>query len=338
MGLPIILAAPVHNWEIFFFNYGLIGSINFLLFYLTAFYLIPTFLIHKKRIALLVTLCIIAASLFTLLKYKIETWHFKIEFERAKALIALAQKGKAFPSMPLSPPVAASYFRTYVWFSCIIIIIAFAYQLLLLWYKQEKVHKELENQKLKAELSFLKLQINPHFLFNALNNIYSMAILEKSSKTSDGIMKLSDLIRYMLYEKEDESYRVSLDKEIKHINSFIDLQKLRLDGDVYIQFSIEGETTGKRIPFLLLFPLVENSCKHGLLQDPAKPLTIQLKVSNSQLNLSIHNFKNHFLKDETGGIGLANVRKRLSLLYPNIDTLFIQETEEDFLVQLELPL
>jgi two-component system, LytTR family, sensor kinase len=339
MGLPIVLGMPVRNWEYFFFTYGLIGSLNFLLFYATAFYLIPAFLIRKKRIVLLVIICCMAASLFTAIKYKLEVLRSDNAMAKVQAINTSKLPGKkVMPAVPMRPTVFSYYFRTYVWFSFIVIIIAFAYQLLLLWYRQEKVRKDLENQKLQAELSFLKLQINPHFLFNSLNNIYSMAILEKSSKTSDGIMKLSELIRYMLYEKEDERHRVSLDREIKHINSFIDLQKLRHDGDVYICFSIEGNTAGKKVPSLLLFPLIENSCKHGLLLNPDKPVRIQLKVSERHLDFSIHNFKNHFLKDETGGIGLANVRKRLELLYPAAHTLSIQESEKEFLVQLQLPL
>lgn len=334
-GLPIILSAPVRSWENFFFIYGLIGTVNFLLFCLTAFYLIPAFLIKKRKIALLVIICILAAVLFTALKYKIEVWHFNAKLEEAKSVLLSGRRSVPFP---LGPTIFQSYFLTYVWFSFIIIIIAFAYQLFLLWYRQEKLRKELENQKLQAELSFLKMQVNPHFLFNALNNIYSMSVLERSRKTSDGIIKLSELIRYMLYEKEDEQNRVSLDKEIKHINSFIDLQKLRHDGDIYIRFSIEGDTGNTKIPSLLLFPLIENSCKHGLLLDPEKPVGIQLKVSDHRLNFSIHNFKNRFLKDETGGIGLTNVRKRLALLYPNTHTLTIHETEQDFSVELQLPL
>lgn len=335
MGLPIVLSAPTRNWGYFFFNYGLIGSINFLIFYITAFYFIPAFFVRKRRVALLTTICFATAMLFTYLKYETELTYFANQLSQIKPLI---KKGKPFPSIPLRPPTLGSYFRSYLWFSFIMIIIALAYQLLLMWYKQEKIRKDLETQQLKTELSFLKLQINPHFLFNALNNIYSMAILEKSNKTGDGIMKLSELIRYMLYEKEDEYHRVSLEKEIKHINSFIDLQKLRHEGDVHIAFSIEGDITGKRIPSLLLFPLIENSCKHGLLQDPQKPICIHLAIRDKELHFTIHNFKNYFLKDNTGGIGLANVRKRLALLFPKTHTLNINETGTDFRVQLTLPL
>ncbi len=125
-------------------------------------------------------------------------------------------------------------FRTYlqinIYNTLSIIFIAFAYRLMIAWFLQEKIRKELENQKLQAELSFLKMQVNPHFLFNALNNIYSLAVMEKSKKTGDSIMKLSELMRYVLYEKEDAENKVSLDKEIRHINSYIDLEKLRHPG------------------------------------------------------------------------------------------------------------
>jgi LytS/YehU family sensor histidine kinase len=233
-------------------------------------------------------------------------------------------------------------FRTYLQSNVLtnvsVVVVAFAYRLLLLWFQQEKMRKELENQKLKAELSFLKMQVNPHFLFNALNNIYSLAVMEKSKKTGDSIMKLSELMRYVLYEKEDAENKVSLDKEIRHINSYIDLEKLRHPGDIYINFSIEGETNDKRIAPLLLFPLIENACKHGILTDSQKPVNIQLNVNDHHLKFLIENFNNGYLKDEVGGIGIQNVQKRLELIYGKNYTLDVKKTEEKFLVNLQLPL
>jgi LytS/YehU family sensor histidine kinase len=182
------------------------------------------------------------------------------------------------------------------------------------------------------------MQVNPHFLFNALNNIYSLAVSEKGKKTGDSIMKLSELMRYVLYEKEDDQNRVSLDKEIKHINSYIDLVKLRYEGDVYINFSIEGYPNGKRIAPLLLFPLIENASKHGILTDPGKPVDIELKVTDQFLDFSIHNFKNFDMKDQAGGIGIQNVQKRLDLLYGNKYKLDVKETDDKFFVDLQLPL
>jgi len=203
---------------------------------------------------------------------------------------------------------------------------------------QEKIRKDLENQKLQAELSYLKMQVNPHFLFNALNNIYSLAISEKGKKTGDSIMKLSELLRYVLYEKEDEQNKVSLEKEIKHINSYIDLVKLRYENGVYINFSIEGYTSNKRIAPLLLFPLIENASKHGVMNDPDKPTQIDLNVADSSIRFTIKNYKNNYLKDETGGIGIQNVQKRLDLLYPNQYTLKVDESGDQFIVDLQLPL
>ena len=148
-----------------------------------------------------------------------------------------------------------TYFQTNILTNVSIVIVAFAYRLLLIWFQQEKIRTKLENQKLQAELSFLKMQVNPHFLFNALNNIYSLAVIEDSKRTGVSILKLSELMRYMLYEKEDSESKVSLDREIRHINSYIDLVKLRHLDDIHINFSIEGDINGKRIAPLLLFPL-----------------------------------------------------------------------------------
>jgi len=230
------------------------------------------------------------------------------------------------------------YFQQYIYYTLSIIFIAFAYRLLLAWYIQEKIRKELENQKLQAELSYLKMQVNPHFLFNALNNIYSLSVIENSKKTGSSILKLSELLRYVLYEKEDANNKVSLDKEIKHINSFIDLAKLRHEGDTFINFSIEGTPNGKRVAPLLLFPLIENSFKHGVLTDPEKPVDIELKISDHSMDFHLQNFKNKYLKDLEGGIGIQNVSKRLDLLYGKNYIFKVNETDEKFFVDLQLPL
>jgi len=163
-------------------------------------------------------------------------------------------------------------------------------------------------------------------------------VSEKGKKTGDSIMKLSELLRYVLYEKEDEQNKVSLDKEIKHINSYIDLIKLRYDGDVFINFSIEGYPNGKRIAPLLLFPLIENASKHGILTDPQKPVDVELKVTDQSVHFSIHNYKNFDMKDQTGGIGIQNVHKRLDLLYGGKYNFDVKETDDQFVVDLQLPL
>ena len=324
-------------WESFLFHHFAIVTINFLLFYVVAFYIMPRMATLQKKWLWLVASSLLLAIIVTYMKFRLE-----MSFNQY-----LMNKGPMFKNYSRKTPIESlsifsyrfnSYFRNNGLTTVSVVVVAFAYRLLLLWFQQEKLRKELENQKLQAELSFLKLQVNPHFLFNALNNIYSLSVMEKSTKTGQSIMKLSELMRYVLYEKEDAQNRVSLEKEIRHINSYIDLEKLRHPGDVYINFSIEGEINGKRIVPLLLFPLIENACKHGILTDAQKPVDINLKVTDHQLNFSIENSINSYQKDDVGGIGLPNVHKRLDLLYGKKYTLDVSKAADRFIVNLQLPL
>lgn len=337
--LPTLLNAQKINWELILFTYGLMGSVNFILFYVVAFYVLPRVGIKHKRWIWLAVICLILVVCFVYLKFRIETYRIehqlRLLFENGKWV---TKKPHTQDSLGLFSSRFRNYLQVNIYSTLSILFISFAYRLMLAWYMQERIRKELENQKLRAELSFLKMQVNPHFLFNALNNIYSLAVMEKSTKTGNSIMKLSELMRYVLYEKEDAENKVSLLKEIRHINSYIDLEKLRHPGDVYINFSIEGDVNGKRIAPLLLFPLIENACKHGLLTDPQKPVNIQLNVNDHHLNFSIENFNNGYLKDEVGGIGIPNVQKRLDLLYGKKYTLDVKKTGDKFLVNLQLPL
>lgn len=335
--LPTLVNSKIVYWEFFGYTHLVVPTLSFLLFYMVAFYVMPKMATLQQKWLWVVAASLVLAIIFTYLKFRLQ------EYYNAYAL----NKYPMFNKFPRKAPTESlgffSYrFRTYFQINILVnvstVVVAFAYRLLLLWFQQEKIRKELENQKLQAELSFLKMQVNPHFLFNALNNIYSLAVMEKSKKTGDSIMKLSDLMRYVLYEKEDDQNKVSLNKEIRHINSYIDLEKLRHPGDIYINFSIEGETDDKRIAPLLLFPLIENACKHGILTESDKPVNIQIKITDHKLDFSIENYTNSYLKDKVGGIGIPNVQKRLDLLYGNSYTLDIKNSNEKFLVNLHLPL
>ena len=183
------------------------------------------------------------------------------------------------------------------------------------WFRSAEVRKDLENQRLKAELSMLKLQISPHFLFNTLNNIYSLAFQQRP-QAPEAILKLSDIMRYMLYEANAE--KVSLQKEITYIQNFIDLHRLRLR-HTEIHFNLSGGYIGKQITPMLLLPLVENAVKYGVSAKEASVIDIYLKVENNQLVFRTSNkvFKqNGVQRPEEGGIGLRNTRKRLDFLYP----------------------
>ena len=335
--LPTFVNITIIQWESFAFAHFLIPTLSFLLFYVVAFFIIPKMATLEKRWFWIVAVSMILAIILTYLKFRLQTYMNEYLLDKS----AMFNK---FPRRILTDSLGPfsyrfrSYFQLNILTNVSVVVVAFAYRLLLLWFQQEKLRKELENQKLKAELSFLKMQVNPHFLFNALNNIYSLSVMEKSKKTGESIMKLSDLMRYVLYEKEDEENKVSLEKEIRHINSYIDLEKLRHLGDVNINFSIEGSINGKRVAPLLLFPLIENACKHGILTDAEKPVDIHLKTNDHQLDFTIENYINTYEKDKLGGIGIQNVQKRLELLYGKKYSLDVNQNGEKFIVHLHLPL
>jgi two-component system, LytTR family, sensor kinase len=334
--LPTLVNIKRIVWETFIFHHFVLVTLNFLLFYVVAFYVMPLIGNFKKKWFWILIASLLLAVIFTYLRFRIEAYHtqqlmsglFDKFSRRPAAQDALSFFGYRF----------RSYFQINILTNVSIVVIAFAYRLLLIWFKQEKIRSELENQKLQAELSFLKMQVNPHFLFNALNNIYSLAVIEDSKRTGNSILKLSELIRYMIYEKEDGESKVTLDKEIHHINSYIDLEKLRHEGDTYINFSIEGDIYGKRIAPLLLFPLIENAFKHGILTEKDKPVDIDIKITGRQMRFSITNFTNADEKDSVGGIGLQNVKKRLDLIYAGKYQLDINKSDGMFNVNLQLSL
>lgn len=199
--------------------------------------------------------------------------------------------------------------------------------------RNERRNKELETQKLITELAYLKSQVNPHFLFNTLNNIYSLAY-KQHPETPDAIMKLSLLMRYMLYESNDAL--VSLEKEVDHINNFIDLQKLRLREHTIIKLDVQGDLKGKQIAPMLLMTLVENAFKHGLVSKNEIGILMNLEVKEDLLLFSTINNTSSHKKREYGGIGLENLRRRLNLLYANQHQLAFEEKEGAFYATLKL--
>ncbi len=214
-------------------------------------------------------------------------------------------------------------------------ILAYGWGLTVNWFKGEQLRKELENKRMDAELSFLRMQMNPHFLFNSLNSIYSLS-LKKSDDTPEAVLKLSEMMRYMLYEGEDEEHKVSLAKEIDYLKNYIGLQKIRFKDRLYIDFLVEGDTVGKKTVPLLLVPFVENAFKHGVLVDAQHPLQIHLLVDGERLIFNVKNKKNLDNKDFTGGVGLDNVKRRLALLYPGKHQLTISEGNEFYQADLVL--
>jgi two-component system, LytTR family, sensor kinase len=204
------------------------------------------------------------------------------------------------------------------------------------WFSNEKQRKEMETQKLAAELSFLKSQINPHFFFNTLNSIYSLAI-SKSDKTPEAIIKLSELMRFIIYESEKDM--VPLRRELEYINNYVELQKLRLMSNISVRYHVEGDINHKRIEPLLLLPFIENAFKHGIDATKNCVIGIKVKISVTDLMLIVENpvVKPSMKEDrENPGIGLANSKKRLELIYGEKHTLNISQTGNIFKIELNI--
>lgn len=195
--------------------------------------------------------------------------------------------------------------------------------------------RKTEREKLNAELSYLKAQINPHFLFNTLNSIYSLSIL-KSEKTPEAIVKLSNMMRYVLSDAHQN--RVPLEKEINYIENYIELQKLRLGNTVGLHYEVTGKMESKQIAPLILISFVENAFKHGVNAEEDSLIAIKLHVETDSLRLEVKNniVKSNLEYAEKSGLGIENTKTRLSLLYPNKHELIIQDKGKTFEVALKI--
>ena len=205
------------------------------------------------------------------------------------------------------------------------------------WYEQQRVLQKITVEKLQAEVNFLRSQVNPHFLFNVLNNLYALT-LKKSDLAPNVVLKLSEMMEYMLYDSDDS--KVLLQKEISYLNTYLDLEKLRFGDHSDISMRVSGNVNGQVIAPLLLLPLVENAMKHGVSKQNGNTwLHGDLEVGPTSLKLRIENSKPPVTRHEgKGGIGLDNLRKRLELLYPARHILKVEDRGSSFLVDLEIEL
>lgn len=200
---------------------------------------------------------------------------------------------------------------------------------------KEQENKSLREEKIQAELAFLKTQINPHFLYNTLNYIYSLAY-PVSEKLGDAVIKLSQLMRYML--TESASGDVGLQREVDYIENYISIYQLRFEDSFFVDFKTEGDIAGKRVSALLLVPFVENAFKHGVVNDPDRPIRIRLKVTGNRLTFTVSNQISRGQKDHSTGVGLPNIRRRLELIYPERSELLIGDNGQTYKTTLNITL
>ncbi|MFC2135360.1 sensor histidine kinase [Bacteroidota bacterium] len=295
--------------------------------YFTLYYIIPKFLFNKNYKAVIVSAIymVLGAAFIEILifLYFIVTPADFFVFGEIKLL---------------NPSILDIYLRLIGIF--IVVFFAASIKLLKHWYNSQRMNQLLTQQKLEAELNFLKSQVHPHFLFNTLNNLYALT-LKKSDKSPEVVLKLSEMLDYMLYECNTD--KIALKKEMKLIKNYISLEQLRYGERLEVNLNISGSISGKAIAPMILFPFVENSFKHGVSRNTGEAwIDIKLETDKNNLKFNISNGKPKIKPEknsETGeGIGLNNVKQRLHLLYPENSRLDIVDEEKKFSVMLQLDL
>lgn len=280
-----------HRSETFQFVSTLLNLSFIPLFYLNALVFVPRFFNRKKWpvYALMVALCIIAIVVLNMLVRSHMGFNHGL------------------------PP----FMRIFAFLTVCVLITSTAYSLIQQNLKSEKIRKEKESENLKTELSFLRSQVSPHFLFNTLNNLVSLA-RKKSDLLEPSLLKLSGLLQYMLYESDDE--KISIHKEIEYLENYVDLQRLRFGSDVKIEFhkNLSPLAAVEVVPMILI-PFVENAFKHGVVYISDPEIIVHLTLENNLLTFNVLNKYNpdREEKDKSSGIGLTNVKRRLNLLYPD---------------------
>ncbi|MBC7913714.1 MAG: histidine kinase [Pyrinomonadaceae bacterium] len=314
------------NWQ---YKLILNNTIIAVLFYLNVYVLYPH--IYKKRgLGLYLLSVIIIIGLFIIFSKYIDSQLFT---ERKHW-----EKGRHGGGRGWDKRWMGWYFTNILTYLSIIGI-SFSYRLIRDINRQEKIRKEKENETLKTELTFLRSQVSPHFMFNVLNTLVSLA-RKKSDLMEPSLIQLSNLMRYMLYESNDD--RIKLEQEVDYLRNYIDLQMLRFGDDVRIDFQISKDLPEYEIEPMLLISFVENAFKHGvgMVEDPVIKINLSVDKAIHWLEFKVENgiSPKDGSKDKSSGIGLINMRRRLELLYKGRYTLQTTENENIFVSKLTLQL
>ncbi|MDX1365346.1 MAG: histidine kinase [Arenibacter latericius] len=316
----------LHNDFIYSLKTNLLGfPIHMALAYFNVYYLMPKLVFTKKYI--LYTL-VLLASLFIMLLVKYNLTYYLVSTN------VWPEGPENIEGLTLNYAITSMLGELYV------IAFVTAIKVTVDWLNESNKLHELEKRQLTTELKFLKSQVSPHFFFNTLNNIYALS-LEKSDKAPQIILKLSDLMRYLLYGTKKKHQELS--KELECIQNYVDLERIRFDESLSIDLNISGNLRNKTIAPMLLIPLVENCFKHGANKNIGKMLIfIDISIEGPYLNFKATNTipqdnQHTPVVINEGGIGLANVKKRLELGYDQKDYhLSIYEKDQTFNVILKL--
>jgi two-component system, LytTR family, sensor kinase len=291
--------------------------LNMVVFY-TVYYVIPKFLRFRRKwyiVPLIILLAIVMSSVR--LPIEIAYWKYLVK-------------------MPASQ---LQFQYEWIWatlkYTVIISIYAMLIRFSIDWVEAQKYKNELIKERQASEIALLRSQVNPHFLFNTLNNIYSL-VYSKSDEAPEAVMKLSSIMRYMLYDSNTDL--VPVNKEVEYLQSFIELQQLRIPRKGFVQMQVTGTMENRTIAPMLLIPFVENAFKHGD-KNHEPGIIINLYMANDKLVFTVTNYiknRNQAVNEESGGFGLENIKRRLGLLYPEKHDLKINNNGEMYSIELTI--
>jgi two-component system, LytTR family, sensor kinase len=311
----------------------------FILFIINTLWLIPNFLFNKKFIiylCLIILFCFASTVIGELLFAGVKDFSHKPPPGFHQHLPPPHMQG-IDPEMPPHMGMFDFGFLTQIIIDLLIVSLNTAIKMTIKWYKDEQTQREKEKEYLKSELTFLQGQVSPHFFMNTLNNIH--ALIDINGKDAQlVVVKLSKMMRYLLYESDDENSTIK--KEIEFLENYIDLMKLRIDKTVNIKYSVPNNYNDIKMPPLLLIPFIENAFKHGISYQENSFINITFELDKNSI---IFNCINSMVTQNLPlfshkGIGLANVKKRLNLLYGKAYELEINETISEFHVRLIIPM
>ncbi len=335
LGIVLLLLSPL-SWRVdvpvqYWWKQIFLGILLSIAFYLNLLFLVPRFLLQGRIYMYLLILLIGVVFYFGLIIY----------FENLIHLQELMHQ--AFnPNKPYKPSgrwVSGDVFHLLLFLLALGISTSVAS--VQKWQRDETIRKELDRQRINTELSYLKAQINPHFFFNTLNNIYSLTNLDVK-KAQDALLKLSRMMRYVLYENQKDETLLS--KEVNFINDYIELMKMRLSAKVKLNVQVEAPKEDLVIAPMLLLPFLENCFKHGVSSQKESEILIKLEVMGETLFFETRNHIFPLSPDSPealeNGIGLVNTKRRLSLLYPEKHRLKFgkDEANEEYWVSLTIDL
>jgi len=305
-----------------FAKFWMIFQIIMVPFYFLNSYLLVTYFLKKRKYGLYTAMLLACLLLSVLLKTALQPlFSFTQDFATEEFF------KKPFHILPL----------------LMIFALGTCFEMIISWEKQGRKEEEIEKEKIGAELSFLKSQINPHFLFNSLNNIYSLSE-KKSDQAGEAVLLLSNIMRYVLYDTNHG--KIQLKKEIQHLENYIAMQRLRISGkeNVHIQFNYHGDIADVLIEPLLLIPFVENAFKHGISYDDPSKIIIELQVTKKVFTFGVLNGKKRRQEPsiqhdiDHGGVGITNTKRRLELMYRHRYELSIEDSADRYYTHLTIRL